>query len=89
MDFLVKLYFIQKEGAEAVSQLIHKQREVAQNWLSYQDEHAAQMPEDLPDYVWYVREFRAEQNRAILAWLDHCQRVLEAAKTSKTNSHNY
>jgi PadR family transcriptional regulator, regulatory protein AphA len=76
MDFLVKLYFIQKEGAAAVSLLMQKQRIVCQGWLSYQDERipSTQTP---PTYEWYVRQFRAEQNRAFLAWLDTCQQALD------------
>jgi PadR family transcriptional regulator, regulatory protein AphA len=76
LDFLVKLYFIQKEGTGAVSQLMLKQREVVLGWLCYQDEHTP-VPQIPPTYEWYVRQFRTEQNRAFLAWLDTCQHALE------------
>jgi PadR family transcriptional regulator, regulatory protein AphA len=75
LDFLVKLYFIQKEGVEAIRGLIEKQREVVLGWLSYQDEHAAPAQPPLA-YEWFVREFRTEQNRSFLAWLDRCHEAL-------------
>lgn len=78
LDFLVKLYFAQKEGVNAVVELVQKQREVVLSWLNYQDEHAA--PEQVPPtYEWYVREFRGEQNRSFLAWLDRCRQELESS----------
>jgi PadR family transcriptional regulator, regulatory protein AphA len=75
LDFLVKLYFIQKEGVEAIRGLIQKQREVVLGWLNYQDEHAAPAQAPLA-YEWFVREFRTEQNRSFLVWLDRCQQAL-------------
>jgi PadR family transcriptional regulator, regulatory protein AphA len=75
LDFLVKLYFVQKEGPEAVRSLVERQREVCQHWIRYQDEHAA-LCQNPPAYEWYVRRFRAEQNRAFLAWLNTCQQAL-------------
>jgi DNA-binding PadR family transcriptional regulator len=76
LDFLVKLYFLQKEGPAAVSQLMQKQREVVLGWLSYQDENVTPT-QNPPTYEWYVRQFRTEQNRAFQAWLDTCQQALE------------
>ncbi len=75
LEFMVKLYFLQKEGSAAVSQVMQKQREVVLSWLSYQEEHA-NPPQTPPTYEWYVRQFRTEQNRAFLAWLDTCQQAL-------------
>ncbi len=79
LDFLVKLYFIQKEGEEALRLLIQKQREVTKGWLSYQEENAQPLQAPLP-YEWFVRQFRTQQNQALLAWLDLCQQALEKIK---------
>jgi DNA-binding PadR family transcriptional regulator len=75
LDFLVKLYFIQKEGSEALNQSVQKQREVCQGWLKYQADHAP-ADQNPPLYEWYVRQFRTQQIQAFLAWLDQCQQAL-------------
>ena len=78
LDFLVKLYFLREEGAEAVSQLIDRQRLVSQDWLSHQGE-PPQTGQQLPAYEWYVRQFRAQQIQAILAWLEQVQQAVGKA----------
>jgi DNA-binding PadR family transcriptional regulator len=75
LDFLVKLYFIQKEGNEALIQLIQKQLEVCQCWLKYQADHSP-TDQNPPVYEWYVRQFRTKQIQAFQDWLEQCQQAL-------------
>jgi PadR family transcriptional regulator, regulatory protein AphA len=84
LDFLVKLYFIRKEGNAALQQLIQKQRVVCLEWMKYQEDHdlLAQNP---PDYEWFVCQFRTNQIQANLNWLDQCQQILEKDHISWKN----
>ena len=75
LDFLVKLYFIQKEADGSLGDLIQKQLEVCQDWLRYQYDHST-VDQNPPVYEWYVRQFRTKQILAFQDWLEQCQQTL-------------
>lgn len=75
LDFLLKFYFARRESAEIARQLIAAQRAVCQARLEDETakvEHARQTQTDL----WLIEQFRVEQLRALLNWLDQCEQSL-------------
>lgn len=84
LDFLAKLYFSQREGADVAQRLIEQQRLACQNWLTEQETQAAGLRQSQP-YDWLVHHFRISQTSAMLNWLDTCQQTL-AAQVSQTQS---
>ena len=75
LNFLVKLFFAQREGAQAVANLLKRQRIACQNWLTQQEEAANRLRET-QEYEWLVCQFRIGQLQAMLDWLDTCERSL-------------
>jgi DNA-binding PadR family transcriptional regulator len=78
IDFLVKLYFLRREGAQAIGALISAQRQECLSWLDYETESGFP-PEALPSYGWFVSQFRTHQIMSTLAWLDQCSTALAGA----------
>lgn len=74
LNFLVKLFFARREGAQAVAHLLKRQRIACQNWLSQQEEAADRLRE-AQTYEWLVCQFRIGQLQAMLDWLDICERT--------------
>jgi len=75
LDFLLKFYFARREGLETARQLITAQRAVCEARLEDETskvEHARQAQTDL----WLIEQFRVEQLRALLNWLDQCEQSL-------------
>jgi hypothetical protein len=75
LDFLVKFYFAQPEGAEVTLRLVERQRAACQNWLTRQQAVADSLPDDQA-YERLVNEFRLGQTEAMLNWLDSCEQTL-------------
>lgn len=71
LNFLVKLFFAQLEGPQIVEQLLSQQRTTCLQWLdlSLQDHSPA------GSFKWQSEQFRIGQIRAMLDWLDICQKV--------------
>lgn len=76
LDFLVKFYFAQREGAELLLDLIEQQRIACQNWLAHQQSVATGLSEDQV-YEGLVNRFRTGQIEAMLRWLDECEETLK------------
>jgi PadR family transcriptional regulator AphA len=73
LEFLAKIYFVQREGEAMLRALFEAQRSVCQCWLERQQ--AALDALEPGNYEWLVYRFRLGQVRAIVEWLD----VSEAA----------
>lgn len=74
-EFMAKLYFAQREGAETVSTLIQRQREACREWQrGFQSQLADIAASEPLDGL--VVQFRLGQVEAILAWLDRCAEAL-------------
>jgi PadR family transcriptional regulator AphA len=71
LEFMAKLFFARREGAERVGQLIEHQREVCQEWLANLQAQAAATP-GRGSYEWLVYQFRVGQVESMMAWLDRC-----------------
>ena len=76
LDFLVKFYFAQREGARVATTLIAAQRAACQEWLAAQRARSKALRRDR-SYAWLVTQFRVGQINAMLAWLDTCEQTLE------------
>jgi DNA-binding PadR family transcriptional regulator len=79
LNFLVKLFFARREGAEAVTYLLERQRIACQGWLIEQEETANEL-DKTQAYEWLVCQFRIGQLRAMLDWLDVCEQTLAAGE---------
>jgi DNA-binding PadR family transcriptional regulator len=77
LDFLLKLYFAEQEGAKAVSWLLQQQRLACQTWLA-QLQTAAESLDDGQQYQALVCQFRIGQIQAMLDWLGVCEQTLAA-----------
>jgi len=78
LDFLAKLYFSQREGPQTAHKLVEQQRLACQSWLAEQQAQAEGLHDAQP-YDWLVHEFRINQTKAMLNWLDTCQQTLSTA----------
>ena len=75
MDFMAKLYFARREGAEAVAALIDRQRATCQQWLDG-FEGGRERSREAPPFPRLVAAYRAGQIEAMLRWLDACMEAL-------------
>ncbi len=74
-EFMVKLYFARLEGTEVVTKLIEEQQKIARAQQSRFQQQLATLPAgNVLDRL--VVQFRIEQMRAILAWLETCETTL-------------
>ena len=74
-EFMIKLYFAQREGPETLPLLIDSQIEASREWLHrFQAQLAAISTEEPLDRL--VILFRIGQLEAILTWLEQCREVL-------------
>jgi DNA-binding PadR family transcriptional regulator len=83
-EFQVKLYFACLEGSQACYRLITIQRQACQQWLVQQEKCAEQgNPDDT--FSWLVDQYRIGQIRAMLEWLDTCQKRLDQIEINTTD----
>jgi len=75
-EFLLKLYFARREGLPATRRLLTLQRGACRAWLKRQQADAP--PKGARSYPHLVHAFRTGQIRAMLAWLDECERSVAA-----------
>ena len=74
-EFMVKLYFALFEGKEVVAALIKGQQEMARRSQARFQQQLATLPQDdVLDRL--VMQFRIEQMKAMLAWLEICDTTL-------------
>ena len=74
-DFLARLYFAQRSGLQAALHLIQDQREVCLGWQTHLEEQVSSLQEE-GGFEQLVYEFRIAQVKAMLDWLDTCQKEL-------------
>ena len=74
MEFLAKLYFAQREGAEVAQQLIAEQQAVCRTWLA-EKQIQAQSVDREAGFPRYVAQFRLSQLESILTWLATCEQM--------------
>lgn len=77
LEFLLKLYFARREGADAAQRLIGAQQAVLQARLLEEQNAAAGVPTTATD-AWLVSQFRLQQLGFLLRWLDTCAETLNA-----------
>jgi hypothetical protein len=80
LEFLAKLYFVQREGEGALYALFEAQRGLCQRWLARQQ--AALETREPDTFEWLVYRFRLGQVQAILEWLDVSEGALLESNTS-------
>ena len=73
LEFLVKLYFARREGANVAARLLAAQRAYCREWLAAQAALVAAEEQNDRGYGRLVHQFRLGQIQAMLAWLDHCE----------------
>ena len=66
-EFMVKLYFAQRESPQTVVALLDNQLSVCQNWLEMYQQQLTAAPEG--SFRWHVHQYRIGQIQATLAWL--------------------
>lgn len=76
LDFLAKLFFALREGKEIVLRLIKDQRHVCHQWLD------TRQASDELTFESMVYDYRTGQIRAMLQWLDQCERRLGSSTIS-------
>lgn len=69
LEFLVKLYFARREGADVAARLLAAQRAQCHDWLAAEQEI---VDEEVRQYSRLVHQFRVGQIQAMLNWLDQC-----------------
>jgi len=75
-EFLAKLYFAQKSGAEVSLELIEEQTTLCAEWLSsFQISYANTTNEQ--SYERMIFQYRISQTQAMLEWLDYCRAELQ------------
>ena len=74
-EFLLKLYFARREGLGLTRRLLDRQRQACREWLAIQ-KGAADGGRREESYARLVRSFRAGQIKAMLAWIDECEKVV-------------
>jgi DNA-binding PadR family transcriptional regulator len=77
LEFLVKLYFIQREGPEVRRLLIDAQRRTCQVWLARLKQLAMDAATPFDVMVW---RFRVSQVEAMLGWLDDCEGAISTRR---------
>lgn len=75
LEFPIKLYFAQQEGADVARALLARQQEACQGWLAELRAHH-QSSAAHEGYAGLVQQFRITQIETILAWLATCTRQL-------------
>ncbi|HEU5090055.1 MAG TPA: PadR family transcriptional regulator, partial [Roseiflexaceae bacterium] len=80
-EFIAKLFFAEREGADRVLQLIADQRRECLGWLDDVRKQAGRLSEDRT-FDWLVFQFRISNLEAILDWLDTCRARLHVAAPS-------
>jgi PadR family transcriptional regulator, regulatory protein AphA len=76
LEFPLKLYFAQQEGAAAARELLARQQAACRSWLAALQ--TQELPaDDPPSYPHLVQQFRRSQLETILAWLTTCASQLE------------
>lgn len=75
LDFLLKLYFARREGIAVARQLISAQRDLCQSRLAEERAKAKQISDTQTD-AWLFSQFRIEQMKALLNWLQTCEKQL-------------
>jgi len=78
-EFLLKLYFARREGLRSTRTLLERQRQTCREWLALQ-EPSAPMGGRQPSYARLVQSFRTGQIKAMLAWIDECERAIAPAR---------
>ncbi len=73
-DFLAKLYFAQLEGPASALRLIEAQRMACRGWLVEQRQ-GLERSRQTHTYDWLADELRLGQIKAMLVWLDTCQKA--------------
>jgi DNA-binding PadR family transcriptional regulator len=73
LEFLVKLYFARREGADGAARLLAAQREQCRDWLATEQEIVNEEVANGRRYSRLVHQFRIGQIQAMLNWLDHCE----------------
>jgi DNA-binding PadR family transcriptional regulator len=76
-EFLMKLYFVQQEGPQAVAQLVSEQRAVCRIWQAEQQTESEALA-DSRSFAAIVSHFRTSHVENILAWLDRCEQTFVA-----------
>jgi PadR family transcriptional regulator, regulatory protein AphA len=71
LEFPLKLYFAQQEGATVVQTLLARQQEVCRSWLAALPAEEMSAGDQFA-YPWLVQQFRRSQIETILAWLGTC-----------------
>jgi len=72
-EFLLKLYFAHREGRPAAHRLIEAQRTTCRAWLA---QRKSETPAgEAGSYPHLVHAFRTGQIRAMLSWLEACERA--------------
>jgi PadR family transcriptional regulator, regulatory protein AphA len=78
-EFLTKLYFARREGAQAYAALVQAQRAATHGWLADLEARTPPAP-GIDPQRWLVHQYRMLHIQAILDWLTLCDRVqVEAA----------
>lgn len=73
LEFLVKLYFARREGAEVAARLLAAQRALCHEWLAAEQEIVDEEEAGGRQYSRLVHQFRLGQIQAMLNWLDQCE----------------
>jgi DNA-binding PadR family transcriptional regulator len=73
LEFLVKLYFARREGADSAAHLLAAQRDQCHDWLATEQEIVNEEAANGREYSRLVHQFRLGQIQAMLNWLDHCE----------------
>jgi PadR family transcriptional regulator, regulatory protein AphA len=71
-EFLAKLYFAEKSGAEAGLELIEEQKVMCGEWLSSLQISFSKTTDD-QRYERMIFQYRISQTQAMLEWLDYCR----------------
>ncbi len=75
-EFLLKLFFAQRESRPATRRLLSLQRAACRAWLTRQ--RAETPPGGRGSYPSLVHAFRTGQIKAMLTWIDKCERDVAA-----------
>jgi len=79
-EFLAKLYFAEKSGAEAGLELIEEQKVVCVEWLSSLHISFSVTTDD-QRYQRMIFQYRISQTQAMLEWLDYCRSEFQGVFT--------
>lgn len=77
LEFLAKLYFAYRQGADVVQPLLEQQIRACRRWLAeVQTQSAATQTTD--PFAYAVQQFRVTQIESFLTWLLTCQQAVPA-----------